>query len=121
MRALLNANLPSSLVIDGVRYVRAGTQSELWSAAQIAAHLGLNVGHVRDRLVHRPDFPAPAIESRRARRWRREAIERWVAEQERQSQRGRLALGRRAGAQEPAGPRYVREMTMTDNVVPIAR
>ena len=50
--------------------------------ADIATALGLNREYVADRLVHRPDFPRPALVlSRKTRRWLRADFERWVQEQ----------------------------------------
>jgi predicted DNA-binding transcriptional regulator AlpA len=60
----------------------------LISIPDIAEMLQLSAAHVRDRLVKRADFPSPAICQARMRRWRLEAIERWIRRQEELSQRG---------------------------------
>jgi predicted DNA-binding transcriptional regulator AlpA len=54
----------------------------LMTVDEIAAALKLNVDHVRDRLVHEAGFPRPVVNRPRFRRWRRDAIERWLGEQE---------------------------------------
>jgi predicted DNA-binding transcriptional regulator AlpA len=64
------------------------TLPALMSIQDIAAVLRLNPAHVRDRLVKRPDFPRPAINEPRFRRWRAAAIDRWISEQEKLSNRG---------------------------------
>lgn len=72
----------------------------LMSAEDIAAALKLSVRQVRDRLVQEADFPRPAINRRRFRRWQREAIEAWLGRQAALAQRGaptepaRLSLAR---------------------------
>lgn len=48
------------------------------STADIAADLELSRAYVTDRLVKRPDFPAPKINvSQKTRRWLRSEYERW--------------------------------------------
>ncbi len=49
---------------------------ELIDTAAIAKLIGLSHDTVRDRVVHRPDFPRPAIAlNTRVRRWSRESVE----------------------------------------------
>jgi predicted DNA-binding transcriptional regulator AlpA len=48
--------------------------------AEIAAMLKLERETVTDKIVKRPDFPAPSINrSRRLRRWDRKDVEAWMA------------------------------------------
>lgn len=46
----------------------------------IAKILGCSREYATDRLVKKPDFPAPVVNrSRRMRRWAKDAVERWAA------------------------------------------
>ncbi|MGH2448383.1 MAG: hypothetical protein ACRDFS_07250 [Chloroflexota bacterium] len=47
--------------------------------ADIARRLALSVFHVRERIVTRADFPAPAFQMGRTRRWEVADVERWIA------------------------------------------
>lgn len=47
--------------------------------ADIARRLALSEDHVRERLVTRADFPAPAFQMGRTRRWEAAHVERWIA------------------------------------------
>jgi prophage regulatory protein len=51
--------------------------AELVDAKFIANFLGLNFGHVRDRMSKRPDFPAPYLFGNRV-RWNRTEFDQWV-------------------------------------------
>lgn len=57
------------------------------SVEDIAKALQMSVKHVRDRVVREPDFPRPVLNRPRTRRWSRDSIERWLAQQQAQSQR----------------------------------
>lgn len=63
-------------------------QSQLITIREIAKLLQFSAGHVRDRVVKRPGFPCPAICEARVRRWRLDAVERWILRQEDLSRRG---------------------------------
>ena len=53
--------------------------SQLIDITEIADILKVRREYVRDRVVRRPDFPAPALTlSQRVRRWRREDVEAWA-------------------------------------------
>lgn len=53
--------------------------NQLIDITEIAEILKVRREYVRDRVVRRPDFPAPAITlSQRVRRWRREDVEAWA-------------------------------------------
>lgn len=57
---------------------------------EIAAVLHLHPKHVRDRLVHRPDFPRPVLAGGRySRQWLREEVIKWATPQERRQAEGR--------------------------------
>jgi hypothetical protein len=64
--------------------------NDLIDTEAIAQLLQCTRKHVADRLVHRPDFPAPAVNvSRKLRRWEREAILAWA----RQPSRAAMSAG----------------------------
>lgn len=46
--------------------------------ADIARRLALSEDHVRERIVTRADFPAPAFQMGRTRRWEVADVERWI-------------------------------------------
>lgn len=46
--------------------------------ADIAKRLALSPDHVRERIVTRADFPAPAFQIGRTRRWEATHVERWI-------------------------------------------
>lgn len=53
--------------------------NQLIDITEIAELLKVRREYVRDRVVRRPDFPAPALTlSQRVRRWRREDVEAWA-------------------------------------------
>lgn len=54
--------------------------------AQIATVLRLNKKHVRDRVVHRPDFPRPVLAGGRySRQWLRAEVLDWARPKDRQA------------------------------------
>lgn len=54
----------------------------------IAEVTGFNRQYVRDRLVTRADFPAPALElSQKSRKWDRVDFDKWLAKQARKYRR----------------------------------
>ena len=59
----------------------------LLSVEDIAAALKLSPQHVRDRLVREAGFPRPAVNRPKFRRWSREAVERWLAQESAKSER----------------------------------
>lgn len=50
----------------------------MMTVADIARRLALSADHVRERLVTRADFPTPAFQIGRTRRWEAAHIERWI-------------------------------------------
>lgn len=57
------------------------THQDTMSVADIARQLGASVKTVRDRWVHSPGFPAPALQpSPRKRRWRVSDVMEWAAQ-----------------------------------------
>lgn len=57
--------------------------SRYLGTAEIAADLGLSQKYVTDRIVKRPDFPAPKIAlSQKTRRWLRDEFEKWKRAQQ---------------------------------------
>lgn len=62
---------------------------DLIDTADIAAALGAQRAYVTDRVVKRPDFPAPVLRlSQKTVKWARADFERWMA-----MQRARAAKG----------------------------
>lgn len=57
------------------------TDDDLIDTKGVTELLGLtSVDHVREKLVTRPDFPAPVINfSPRSRKWRRDEVQAWAA------------------------------------------
>lgn len=55
--------------------------------ADIAKRLALSADHVRERIVTRADFPAPAFQIGCTRRWEAAHVERWIAARQRQHRR----------------------------------
>lgn len=55
--------------------------------ADIAQRLSLSVFHVRERIVTRADFPAPAFQIGRTRRWEAADVERWITARRRRERR----------------------------------
>lgn len=52
---------------------------DLIDTQQIAKLLGVTRAHCVNRIVKRPDFPAPAVNiSQRLRRWRRADVLKWI-------------------------------------------
>lgn len=49
------------------------------TVADIARRLALSEDHVRERIVTRTDFPPPAFQIGRTRRWEQAHVERWIA------------------------------------------
>lgn len=72
------ASVPMRIPLDG-----------LLTIPDIAAALKVSVEHVRDRIVHEPDFPPPVINRRRMRRWSRQSVEQWLSRQAALANRGR--------------------------------
>lgn len=53
---------------------------DLITYTDISRMLGISLGHARNRLTKRPDFPEPAVNiSQRLRRWRKDDVLRWAA------------------------------------------
>lgn len=62
--------------------------NDYMNTAQIAETLGLNQEYVTDRVVKRPDFPAPAFRlSRKTRGWERAKVEAWIRKQKERNER----------------------------------
>ncbi len=60
--------------------------SDYINTAEIAKDLDLKQTYVVDRLVKRPDFPAPAFRlSQKTRAWDRVEFERWKEQQKRKA------------------------------------
>lgn len=57
----------------------------MMTVAAIARRLSLSEDHVRERIVTRPDFPPPAFQIGRTRRWEAADVERWIAARRRVS------------------------------------
>lgn len=55
-------------------------QQRLWTCEDVADYLQLNADHVRNRLVHKPGFPA-AVKIGKVRRWKPEDVRAWVDRQ----------------------------------------
>jgi predicted DNA-binding transcriptional regulator AlpA len=51
----------------------------MMKVADIAIRLALSEDHVRERLVTRADFPKPAFQIGRTRRWEAADVEQWIA------------------------------------------
>ena len=68
--------------------------TEKWDTADIAEYHGYSRAHVTDKLIKRPDFPVPFINtSRKHRFWDRAVIEAWAAgTQRREAISSELAL-----------------------------
>lgn len=50
----------------------------MMTVSDIARRLALSEDHVRERLVTRADFPPPAFQIGRTRRWESDHVERWI-------------------------------------------
>lgn len=59
----------------------------MMTVADIARRLALSEDHVRERVVTRADFPAPAFQIGRTRRWEPAHIERWISARRGQQRR----------------------------------
>lgn len=53
----------------------------LWTADDIAEFLTLAPRTVKEKLVHRPDFPAPLRLSSKVKRWFRDEVIEWAMRQ----------------------------------------
>jgi predicted DNA-binding transcriptional regulator AlpA len=51
----------------------------MMTVADIARRLALSEDHVRERVVTRADFPEPAFQMGRTRRWEAAHVERWIS------------------------------------------
>ena len=52
---------------------------DLIDTKDIAAVLGVTRSHAVDRIIKRPDFPAPVINlSQRLKRWDRQTVLKWI-------------------------------------------
>jgi predicted DNA-binding transcriptional regulator AlpA len=54
------------------------TPEPMLTVADIARRLALSEDHVRERLVTRADFPRPAFQIGRTRRWEADQVEGWI-------------------------------------------
>jgi predicted DNA-binding transcriptional regulator AlpA len=55
---------------------------QLIDTSKIATILWMSIKHVREKLVHRPDFPRPALQlSIKTRRWALDDVQSWLEKQ----------------------------------------